>query len=570
MSLRDLGSLVSAFNNARLMPSGPERSRSCDSITRDVESHLDKVQASQGGQWTTLHHSVVASLASYLSSPTIATGSATTCSAATSTTTTTPTAASTASQSDASGSATVGEASSAAATVVFDGYGLTEGHRLVAALWHAISARKGEVPTDGAVAGVAKMAESQPLFLQNVARYCLRTWIAQDCLSLKQWRCLADHVAVINSMPNDNDTPKRTMWLENFGGYISARCSGPSLSQITGCLIGQCVGDAFGFPVEGQSREYTTLYAKEFIYTIDHVPTHARGDFAFGQFTDDSQLARELMISLCETGGIFNPQNYANRIAGMFTPPHYKIVGLGRTTEQAAANVLLGVPWHQSGSRTGHGNGSAMRAAPVGLFFHSHIEDLVQAAVDQSRITHALSVCNASAVAISAATRLALLPSPVDSHLFIANLARTVAPVDFSVSKAILALEECVNLSIDLAIPKVLASGEACGDKIRSDRNGISTSAVEAMLWALYSFLKSPDDYINCIGTAISGGGDVDTTAAMAGAICGAHVGVEKIPQLWRSKVNDRGDWTEDKLTALATRANSVIQHLHTETHSEP
>jgi ADP-ribosylglycohydrolase len=44
------------------------------------------------------------------------------------------------------------------------------------------------------------------------------------------------------------------------------------------------------------------------------------------------------------------------------------------------------------------------------------------------------------------------------------------------------------------------------------------------VLWSLYSFLRSPEDYWETVCTAIAVGGDVDTTAAMAGAVSGAYL----------------------------------------------
>ena len=59
---------------------------------------------------------------------------------------------------------------------------------------------------------------------------------------------------------------------------------------------------------------------------------------------------------------------------------------------------------------------------------------------------------------------------------------------------------------------------------------GISSFVIGSVLWSLYSFLTSPDDYWETICTAVVVGGDVDTTAAMAGAISGAHLGISAIP----------------------------------------
>src|SRR5206468_624743 len=47
--------------------------------------------------------------------------------------------------------------------------------------------------------------------------------------------------------------------------------------------------------------------------------------------------------------------------------------------------------------------------------------------------------------------------------------------------------------------------------------SGITPFVVSSVLWSLYAFLRTPDDFWETMRTAIAVGGDVDTTAAMAG-----------------------------------------------------
>ena len=116
-------------------------------------------------------------------------------------------------------------------------------------------------------------------------------------------------------------------------------------SKIRGCLIGQCLGDALGYPVEGHDSikcNYFVLnYAKKWFEgkTPDTL-------IWSGQYTDDSQLARELLESLVSNNG-WSPENYADRIAKIFR--ENKIVGRGLACDQAAAQLNDGVGWKQSG-----------------------------------------------------------------------------------------------------------------------------------------------------------------------------------------------------------------------------
>ncbi|MCZ6449760.1 MAG: ADP-ribosylglycohydrolase family protein, partial [Deltaproteobacteria bacterium] len=60
------------------------------------------------------------------------------------------------------------------------------------------------------------------------------------------------------------------------------------------------------------------------------------------------------------------------------------------------------------------------------------------------------------------------------------------------------------------------------------------------------------------ICTAIAVGGDVDTTAAMAGAISGAYLGHEAIPSKLAHRLTDQKTWCFDDLVRLAHRCYEI------------
>jgi hypothetical protein len=92
------------------------------------------------------------------------------------------------------------------------------------------------------------------------------------------------------------------------------------------------------------------------------------------------------------------------------------------------------------------------------------------------------------------------------------------------------------------------------------DWEGISPFVTPSVLWRLYSVLHSPDDYWEAICTAIAG--EVDTTAAMAGAISGALVGLRGIPAEPCSLLSDRGAWGYEALVQLATDLYNLNRRL--------
>ena len=329
----------------------------------------------------------------------------------------------------------------------------------------------------------------------------------------------------------------------------------PTRSRLAGSLIGQCLGDALGFVVEGYSREVCLEYVEEVLLT-DKAGTIGRSPHGFGQYTDDSQLARELVESYIACRG-FEPSDYSRRLAALFS--EQRVVGRGRATTEAAARLAQGVHWTRSGVPAPYaGNGAAMRAAPIGWMFSRSDTDLVRAARDQARITHTDSRAVAGSVAIAGAVALALraMPGTLKADRFIDRLARWTRPVDAGFAAEIERLHTLRLREPDDAVWLISRAGQRPGDAEVSGRwpsaeGTISPYVVPSVLWSLYSFLRSTDDYMGAICIAISGGGDADTTAAMTGAISGAYLGLEALPQALAEQLEDCGTWDFHSLLSL-------------------
>lgn len=321
----------------------------------------------------------------------------------------------------------------------------------------------------------------------------------------------------------------------------------PHKEQFSGCLVGQCLGDALGFVVEGYPPTVCQRYVAEILKTR-RVGESGRGLFPFGQYTDDSQLARELLQSYfsCKR---FDPQDYADHIAVIFKEE--RIVGRGRATDEAAQRLAQGVPWEKAGTPPpSAGNGSAMRAGPIGLIFFDGPQQLIRAAHDQGRITHQDKRCSAGAVAIAGAVALVLQNKTIDIHQVLSQLSEWAKMIESSVASSIQELAEWVSLPPEKAVTFISREGLAPG--YLDGWEGISPFVTSSVLWSLYSFLRTPKDYWETICTAISVGGDVDTTAAMAGAISGAYLGLEAIPLQLAHRLTDKGTWGFAELVELA------------------
>lgn len=329
----------------------------------------------------------------------------------------------------------------------------------------------------------------------------------------------------------------------------------PHKDQYSGCLIGQCLGDATGFVVEGFSPEACKRYIEDFL-TTERVGEFGRFPFPFGQYSDDSQLARELMQSYVSCKR-FDPADYAERIKLIFIEK--RIVGFGYSTKEAVKRLFQGISWEESGAPPpSAGNGSAMRAAPIGLFFFDNPQMLIQAAHDQGRITHKDPRSSAGAVAISGAVTLVLQGKTINPESFISSLADWAGAIDRGFASELKKLVQWLSLPPEEAVNYISRAGFDADYVDDDEWKGISGFVISSVLWSLYAFLRSPNDYWETICTAIKVGGDVDTTAAMAGAISGAYLGIGAVPSHLTNYLTDRGTWKLDELVELAHQCYEI------------
>jgi ADP-ribosylglycohydrolase len=324
---------------------------------------------------------------------------------------------------------------------------------------------------------------------------------------------------------------------------------------LAGSLLGQALGDALGFVVEAQpsavAAEYVTC-----CLLAGKAGERAHPEYPFGQYSDDTQLARELLRSVLAAGS-WDPARFASHLVELFRDEGD--VGAGPGTRAAARRLLTGTSWQDSGTPAPYaGNGSAMRAGPLGLLFGAGApEKMCQAACEQSRITHGDPRCAAGSVVVAGAVSLAAQPGRLDRAGFLQQLAAWGSCADRSVSDAVQELEGWCDLEPASAARHLHEAGLDPG--YSNEGQGISACVTPSVLWSLYSFLRSPDDYWETICTAIAVGGDTDTMAAIAGAISGARLGGGALPAPLVERLTDRGDWGPRRLADLASDCSRLI-----------
>ena len=308
--------------------------------------------------------------------------------------------------------------------------------------------------------------------------------------------------------------------------------------RLAGALLGLALGDALGFVVEAEPPAVAAAYVRDCLLA-GRAGEQSHPTFPFGQYSDDTQLARELLLSIRDAGG-WSPPAFAGRLAALVASGG--LVGEGRALRRRDCRIAAGVDWEASGTPAPYaGNGSAMRAAPLGVLLSADVAALRRAARDQSRVTH----LDPGRLPVRWPWPAPWPWRPARGSLMPERSWRRWPPwvdaEDATMGRAVASVAEWLPLAPDAAAGRLRAAG-LDPDHAR-EWQGISAFVVPSVAWSLYAFLRTPDDYWATVCTAIAVGGDTDTMAAIAGAI-------------------DRGSAGRGRLASPAARAAHRPRHL--------
>ena len=323
-------------------------------------------------------------------------------------------------------------------------------------------------------------------------------------------------------------------------------------SRLAGCLLAQALGDALGFVVEGAPAAVARRYAAALPHASAILP--ARSPFSPGQYSDDTQYARELCASIVDAGE-WRADAFARRLARLFAAG--RDVGAGAGSRRAARRLLLGVDWREAGTPPPYaGNGAAIRAGPIGVLFRGDPLAMRRVAIEQALVTHREPLCAAGAVAIAAAVRLAATEE-ANAETALASVGALATEVDARFGAAFDTLGELLSLPPAAAAERLRAARlDPLGPP---PTGGLSIHVVPTVIWSLYSVWRHPSSWREALGTAIGIGGDTDSTGAMAGAIVGARLGAGALPAALLAQLHDRGTDGAAALTALAGRCVASV-----------
>jgi len=236
-------------------------------------------------------------------------------------------------------------------------------------------------------------------------------------------------------------------------------------------------------------------------------------------WTDDTHMALSIVEVLLEHGQI-RQLSLAQAFSRRFREDPGR--GYGSGARRLFARLNRGEDWRQVAPTIfpggSYGNGAAMRAAPVGGFFHGDPEQAAQQARLAAEITHAHVEGQAGAMAVAGAAALAAQVTPPQGQEFLREVLALI-PEGLTHS----GVENAINIP-----PENLA------EAIRTLGTGRSISAQDTVPYCLWCAAHHLLDYAQALWTTVSGMGDRDTTCAIVGGIVALSAG--QVPEAWRQR----------------------------------
>lgn len=310
----------------------------------------------------------------------------------------------------------------------------------------------------------------------------------------------------------------------------------------SGVLLGTAVGDSIGLPSEG-------MKAKR-IKRCWTGPLKQRLILGRGMVSDDTEHTAFMAQSL-----IAHP----NKIDTFQNALAWKLrwwllglpAGIGFATLRAILKLWIGLSPKRSGVHSA-GNGPAMRSAIIGAFFQNDLNALEEYTKAATEITHTDHRAYTGALAIALCTRWAALYGQEKSTSPITVLKDLGAIHDESDTEwpeLLLKMEEAFSKGLEVS---EFAASLNISDEVTGYVYHTVPVAIYAWIHHYHNFTETVEAVVHC-------GGDTDTVGAIAGALAGATVGIQGIPDKW---MIDIIDWpcSTNRLMKIAEELSTVKQ----------
>jgi ADP-ribosylglycohydrolase len=294
--------------------------------------------------------------------------------------------------------------------------------------------------------------------------------------------------------------------------------------RLSGTLLGTALGDALGLRAEGMSA----LAVARCFGRVDRFRLLG----SIGYVSDDTEQSALLAQSLARRPDNLDGcvRSFRRSLLGRFARLPW---GVGKATIRACVRIGLGIK--PSGVMSA-GNGSAMRAAIVGVFFRDRHEERLRFGRSLAEVTHRDVRVVEGALYIAEMTACcARSPAGTPLAAFQRKARRVVTDAE---------LGGAIDRAVELAErgADVLDAAGVCGT---------SGFVVHTLAFATFVFMRYGAEPMMALSEAISAGGDTDSIGAILGGWLGALHGEGGLPSELIDRIND-GPFGPTHLRALA------------------
>lgn len=279
-----------------------------------------------------------------------------------------------------------------------------------------------------------------------------------------------------------------------------------------GVLLGTAAGNALGLPVEGHSHRSIERHHHGGIHEVE--PAELERDW-------DDDLAQTAILAEALLAG-FDQADFARRLVQWSGDSGR---GIGNLTADVTAELAKGTPvqdaarlvWERS-AMFAAGNGAIMRTSPVALRHRRSGSELVDIARAQAAVTHYSPLCQWSSAVLCTAVAMLLAGRSPDPQMLADAVTEAGAPGEVAVAMLFVQQRELGELGLDDPMDM-----------------GYTLKALQVGLWAC----EQDDDFESVLAEVVRWGGDTDSNGAIAGAVMGARLGAEAIPERWLRNIPD-------------------------------
>ncbi len=267
-------------------------------------------------------------------------------------------------------------------------------------------------------------------------------------------------------------------------------------------MLGLALGDALGAPFEGGP-------VVRLLWRL--IGTTRAGEM---RWTDDTQMSVDVAESLLARGAVD-----ADDLARRFARSYRWSRGYGPGAARVLKKIAAGQDWQLANRSVypegSYGNGGAMRAPMLALFYARRPDALLEAVEQVTLITHAHPRGVEGALLVATATLLSL---------------RQADPLEILLAAGVCSRHVEFTRSIDIAA-KWLAAGVLPKPRQVAAELGNGIAAARSCVTALFVALSFADrPFEEMLDFVTRCGGDTDTLGAMAGAVGGARRGKAGLP----------------------------------------